>query len=139
MIADDMVHGLMPRPPRRRIQNDTPIVPRAVAEAVCEEACVWLGESLPPEWTNRLAARANLAYTRSAQFRRMIRRGGDSGRDWLWAFTRHWLAAMIRRRSQRLYARLPAAYSTGASLPHQPLTPATRNARPDTGKDPRNP
>jgi hypothetical protein len=32
-------------------------------------------------------------------------------------FTRHWLAAMILKRSPQLYARLPAAYSIGRDLP----------------------
>ena len=81
MITEDMIHGPIARPPRRRIQNDTPIVPRAVAEAVWEEACVWLGEELPREWVRRLAVRADVTYTRNVSFRRHLQRSGDSGRD----------------------------------------------------------
>jgi len=117
MITDDMIHGCMAATPRRRIQNDTPIVPRAVAEAVWEEACVWLGEELPCEWVRRLAVRANMAYTCSDSFRRNLHRPGDAGRDWLWAFTRHWLAALIRKHRAHLHHRLPASYNVGGALP----------------------
>ncbi len=37
------------RPRVPRIELDTPIVPRAVAEGVCEEAGLWLGQPLPPK------------------------------------------------------------------------------------------
>lgn len=119
MIAEEMIHGVFTARPRRRrrIEQDTPIVPEAVATAVWEEACVWLDEELPRAWIRRLAVRANTTYTRNEPFRRMIRRSGDAGRDWLWAFTRHWLAAMIWKQRRHLHARLPASYNTGANLP----------------------
>jgi hypothetical protein len=117
MITDDMIHGAIARSPRRRIQNDTPIVPRAVAEAVWEEARVYLQTELPRVWVRRLAVRAQMTYNRNAQFRRLLRQNGDAGRDWLWAFTRHWLAAMIHERRPRLFPLLPRAYSLGEALP----------------------
>ena len=116
MITDDMIHGPIARLPRRRIQNDTPIVPRAVAQAVWEEACVYLQAELPRAWVRRLAIRANLVYQRNAQFRALIRKNGDAGRDWLWAFTRHWLAAMVREHRNDLHSRLPAEYAVGRAL-----------------------
>jgi hypothetical protein len=111
------LHSGRRRKRRVRIEADTPIVPRAVAVSVWAEACAWLDEELPREWICRLAVRADVIYFHNPRFRRKIRGQGNTGRDWLWMFTRHWLAAMIRKRSPQLYARLPASYSTGCDLP----------------------
>ena len=111
------VHSERGQKRHRRIEADTPIVPRAVAVSVWAEACAWLDEELPREWIRRLAVRADVIYFHNPRFRRKIRGQGNAGRDWLWMFTRHWLAAMILKRSPQLYARLPAAYSIGRDLP----------------------
>jgi hypothetical protein len=108
------------------IESDTPIVPRAVAEAVWEEAAVWLDEPLPRRWRSELIARANTVYARNARFRRTLRRDGDAGRDWLWAFMRHWLTALIRRHRPHLHARLPQSYNNGDALPPQRIRPPRR-------------
>ena len=115
--APSHVRSTRLRKRRRQIEADTPIVPHAVAVMVWEEACAWLEVELPHNWITRLAARANVIYTHNARFRRLLQRSGNAGRDWLWAFTRHWLAAMILRRDDRLYAQLPASYSIGRDLP----------------------
>src|SRR3989442_11855097 len=78
-----------------RIESDTPIVPRAVMEAVCEEAGVWLGQPLPRRWIRELTARANTVYAHNPRFRRKVRARGARGRDYLWAFTRHWLTGLM--------------------------------------------
>jgi hypothetical protein len=117
MITDDMIHGSIARPPRRRIQNDTPIVPRAVADAVWREASVYLKAELPQAWVRRITIRANLVYQRNARFRALLRKNGDAGRDWLWAFTRHWLAALLRKHQPALHAQLPESYNVGEELP----------------------
>ena len=125
MIIDLEFPAIMPGRPRRtreqkgrrRIETDTPVVPRAVAASVWEEARVWLGEELPPEWVNGLALRANAIYARNPRFRQIIQRRGNAGRDWLWAFTRHWLAAMILSHRPDWHARLPKRYNVGAALP----------------------
>lgn len=114
----------LPRAPherkfRPRIETDTPIVPRAVAMSVWAEACAWLGEELPRQWANRLAARADTIYRRNPHFRARLQRGGDAGRDWLWAFTRHWLAARIKQYRPELHVRLPASYNVGGDLPER--------------------
>lgn len=108
--------GLKERP---RIEADTPIVPRAVAMSVWAEACAWLEAPLPRTWVNRLAARANAVYARNPRFRQTINRPGPAGRDWLWAFTRHWLAAMILKHRPDLHARLPQTYNAGGDLPER--------------------
>jgi hypothetical protein len=111
-------HTYVPRRRRRLwIERDTPIIPTAIARAVWHEASAWLDVELPREWIRRLAVRADVIYFHNPRFRRKIRGQGNTGRDWL--FTRHWLAAMIRRRSTQLYARLPVSYSTGCDLPDQ--------------------
>jgi hypothetical protein len=99
------------------IERDTPVIPAAVVGAVWQEACAWLGVELPREWIRRLAIRADVIYFHNQRFRRKIRGQGNMGRDWLWIFTRHWLAAMILKRSPQLYARLPASYNIGCNLP----------------------
>ena len=69
--------------PPPRIEMETPLVPAAVAAAVCEEAGVWLGEPLPLWWRRVLVRRANAIYARNSNFRRKIRGRGTRGRDWL--------------------------------------------------------
>ncbi len=99
--------------PSTGITRDTPIVPRAVAVAVWGEACVFLGEELPAGWITCLTEKAETLYTHGANFRRRIRGGGNSGRDWLWAFMRHWLAALLQEHRPELYRQLPARYCVG--------------------------
>ncbi len=108
----------VPRRCRRRwIEHDTPIVPGAVARAVWQEASAWLNVELPREWIRRLAVRAEVIYFHNPRFRRKIRGQGNTGRDWLWMFARHWLAVMIQKHNLQLHARLPATYSIGCDLP----------------------
>lgn len=117
MITDEMIHGPIARPPRRRIQNATPIAPRAAAEAVWQEARVYLKAELPRAWVRRLTVRANMVYQRNARFRALLCKDGDAGRDWLWAFTRHWLAALIWEQQGDMHSRLPAEFLVGRTLP----------------------
>ena len=53
------------REPQPRIEKETPLVPAAVAAAVCEEASLWLDTPLPREWRGVLARRANAIYVRN--------------------------------------------------------------------------
>lgn len=124
MLHDDLIQGAAGRPGRRRtrhrIEQDTPIHPGIVAWAVVEEASAWLGKPLPKRWIRELAGRANTVYARNARFRRRICSRGNEGRDWLWAFTRHWLAALLHRHAPHLHRRLPASYAAGHGLPRRP-------------------
>ena len=120
MLEDLMIHGGWPRWTNApRIADDTPLVPQAVASAVWEEASLWLGEELPRAWLGQLAERAEAVYASNARVRRRLRSPGHEGRDWLWAFTRHWLAALIWKNRRALYARLPASFSVGHPLPRE--------------------
>ena len=87
---------------------------RAAAEAVWEEASLLLGETLPPDWIATLIEKAETLYPRHHGFRRRLRGAGDTGRDWLWAFMRHWLAALVREHRPHWYQRLPSRYAVGA-------------------------
>jgi len=119
MIVDDMIHGSFTQRRTRLVDLETPIVPRAIAEGVCEEASVWLRRPLPAQWVRDLAVRANTVYTHNARFRRKVRAGGNAGRDYLWMFMRHWLAAIVLRHDRSLFARLPDSYGVGAALPQE--------------------
>ena len=106
-----------------RIELETPIVPSAIAATVVEEAGVWLGQPLPRRWIRELTAYANTVYAHNSHFRRKIRGKGNRGRDYLWAFTRHWLAGLMWERRPQLHARLPADYCVGRPLPPNPSVP----------------
>jgi hypothetical protein len=112
-----------------QIELDTPVVPRAVAEAVWEEAGVWLDEPLPRRWIRELAAHAETVYAHNERFRRKLRANGNTGRNWLWIFTRHWLAALIRERRPHLHSCLPKSYNTGHPLPSKPAVPPRRQEK----------
>ncbi|MGD0536287.1 MAG: hypothetical protein ABSC03_01450 [Verrucomicrobiota bacterium] len=118
---------------RATVEQRTPIVPAAVAQAVWSEAVVWLGEELPRGWVARLVAKAETVFSRNRGFRRRLLLQGNAGRDWLWAFMRHWLAALIWKHRRELFDRLPASYSVGDPLPQPaaviPRRGATTNTR----------
>ncbi len=98
------------------IHNDTPLVPRAAAEAIWEEACRFSGEALPRAWVALLVEKAETIYTRPGSFRRRMRGAGHTGRDWLWAFMRHWMTALVQRHRPAAFARLPSRYAVGVSI-----------------------
>jgi hypothetical protein len=120
--------------PQPRIERETPLVPAAVAAAVLEEASLWLDTPLPREWRRVLTRRANAIYARSPQFQRKIRGRGTHGRDWLWAFTRHWLAGLLLKHRPNLHERLPVGYHVGQPLPEQ-TAPARQITATDTEID----
>jgi hypothetical protein len=96
-------------------------------ESVCEEAAVWLGQPLPRRWVRELTALANTVYARNPHFRRNVCATGDQGRDYLWAFTRHWLSGLMWKRRPQLHARLPDSHSVGHPLPpKQAVAPRAR-------------
>jgi hypothetical protein len=105
------------KPPRRTftrgIKLDTPIIPRAVAEAVWEEACVHLDTTLPRRWIMELTSRAEEIYNHSPGFRKLLRSSGNAGRDYLWSFTRHWLAALVLKYRPNFAPKLPSEYRAG--------------------------
>jgi len=98
-----------------------------VAGAVLEEASAWLGADLPKEWTAALADKAVVLYARHRRFRCLVNQSGDRGRDWLWAFMRHWLSALVYHHNPALYSRLPVSYSAGGPLLPRDATSSIRH------------
>lgn len=103
-----------------RLERDTPLVALAAARTVVEETARYLDVPLPDACTIHLARRAHIAFARSSSFRRAVLRPGDTGRDRLHMFLRHWLAALLHAEDPALYARLPRDFSAGAELPTPP-------------------
>src|ERR1039458_9914933 len=107
--------GETDRPPwRTRIEDDTPIVPRAATELVCEEASLWLGEPFPRAWGAELVEHANVVYQHNPRFRRRLLKRGGAG---LTAFMRHWMCGLLDSRRPDLCQRLPNSYAVGEDLP----------------------
>ena len=105
------------------IGHCTPIIPLVVARQVVEDASRWLDESLPEGWAVELLFRAQGCFMHASAFRKSILRPGDYGRDTLYVFMRHWLAACLRRERPDLFHRLPRDYACGAELPLRPAAP----------------
>jgi hypothetical protein len=91
-------------------------VPSAVATVVWEEASLYLKHKLPRSWITDLTTRANDIYQHDRRFRQLMRQPGNRGRDWLWSFTRHWLAGMLSKQRPQLFARLPTDFAVGRAL-----------------------
>lgn len=95
-----------PVPARDRIESDTPIVPRAIAEALLEQTSAELKTPLPRRWAIDLTRRAQTIYNHNPDFRAAVHRPGNAGRDYLWTFMRHWLSAYLQKYRPDLYCRL---------------------------------
>ncbi len=109
---------------RTRFERHTQLVPLAAARQVLEEASLFLGVSLPARYAAGLAFRAERAFVHSPSFRRGFRGRADGGRERLYVYFRHWLAARLQAERLGLFARLPAGYCVGEPLPARGLTPA---------------
>ena len=102
------------------IEEDTPIVPEIAAGAIVDEAARLAPDhadellSRRAELVAALAARANATYKANPNsvWSRRIRSGGNRGRDTLYAFMRHWLAADLKRNSPDVFSALPRNYGT---------------------------
>ena len=97
--------------------EDTGLLPYAVADGVLEEVERYTGDSIAFKRTlaETLGEKAETVYKLNAQFHRMIK--GAAGRDQLWAFMRHWVAAELRRTQPQIGRKLPASFANGAELP----------------------
>ena len=127
MQTQGTLHGKPWRPKcKTRIEEDTIILPQLIARFVCEEASLWLGEPFPVEWQTELALHANMLYQNNPSVRQIIRKRGNAGRDWLIAFMRHWLFALLLWRRPELSRRLPDSYWSGKELPAQEATLRSR-------------
>lgn len=109
---------LKPRIARRpHLERETPLVAIAAARQVVEEVSSYLDHPLPGRFAARLAHRARVNFANSTSFREKLSRPGDAGRENLYLFLRHWLAAFLHADHPALYAQLPSNFSTGKPLP----------------------
>lgn len=99
------------------IERDTLLVPEWIAESVVQEVERYLNAELPLNFAERLAAKAYHLYPRHRNFKKMLNRPGNRGRDSLFMFMRHWTAALLKRDRNPLFKKLPWSYALGRPLP----------------------
>jgi hypothetical protein len=118
MLHDDLIHGAWAGTRSvRRIEAETPVLPHVIAACVVDEAAAHLGEPLPASWVRELAARADTLFTHNRRVRRRLKGAGNQGRDWLWAFMRHWLAGRLHDQRPDCLAKLPPDFAAGHPPP----------------------
>lgn len=102
---------------RPGIERDTELMPWLIADSVVAEAGRWLGVDLPEEWSAWLDKRAEGCYKKSAHFHKLLHRRGNGGRDTLYVFMRHWLAAKMMKEAPALARRMPRDFANGIACP----------------------
>ena len=99
-----------------RIEAETVLLPELIAEGVCAEVWDLVGQdgAAFEVAARHLSERAEAVYTRNTDFARKLRGRGNSGRDLLWAFMRHWLAGYVKRTFGTMaFSRLPPGFANG--------------------------
>lgn len=99
----------------KTIAEDTPLLPHLVADCVCAEAGPLI-EHAPADAPARLAERAERHYQGAGgpQFAKRLR--SASGREYLYAFMWHWLAAeLVAAGVSR--CQLPYGWAEGGTRP----------------------
>ncbi len=98
------------------LERDTLLVPEWIAESVVQEVESFLKTNLPENFAERLAAKAHRLYPRHRHFKRMLNRPGNTGRNNLYMYMRHWTAAWLKRARSPLFRLLPWSYALGRAL-----------------------
>jgi hypothetical protein len=104
----------------KTISEETPILPVVVADAVIHELAYYLhGKGIElkvsDDLADKLADKAEHCYANNPAFRKRIRSKADqgrAGRDWLYAFMRHWLSAEFPHGSE-VWQNLPSDFCVG--------------------------
>lgn len=99
------------------LERDTLLMPDAIAESVVQEAERFLQARLPEGFAERLAAKAHYLYPRHRHFKKILNRPGNTGRNNLYMFMRHWTAGWLKRERAALHKKLPWSYAQGRALP----------------------
>jgi hypothetical protein len=99
-----------------QLERDTLLWPEVIAETVVQEAERFLKADLPGGFAERLAARAYYLYPRNRHFHKSLNRPGNSGRDILYVYMRHWTAGWLTREGNPLRKKLPESYAMGWPL-----------------------
>jgi hypothetical protein len=100
-------------------------MPWLIAESVCGEVARFLVVEIPDRFAVWLDAKAERCYARRRHFRKRMRGRGNAPRDWLRAYMRHWLSALIDLERPDLYECLPGTFALGHALP-PPIHPRRR-------------
>ena len=100
---------------RHSIERDTSLLPQVIADSVCLEVATYLQSKNLMSYTEQLVGRAKNTYAVNERWRRQLQR--QNGRDVLYSFMRHWLAALLKKEQPRLFAELPASFTNGEPLP----------------------
>ena len=120
------------KPESFSIEKDTPIVPWAIAGSVVEEVHLYLHRKALGEEASRilhdedrlvshLTAFAQGVYQHSKDVRKKIRGKGNSGRDYLYTFMRHWLSAELAKSHPSVFKLLPNDFKMGHPLPKESI------------------
>jgi len=102
---------------RPGLERDTQLMPWLIADTVCGEVARFLGVEIPARYSDWLDAKAERCYAGHDHFRKLMRGRGNAPRDWLYAFMRHWLAALLDLERPDLYQCLPEDFNLGHRLP----------------------
>ncbi|MGD0261086.1 MAG: hypothetical protein ABSD29_14830 [Verrucomicrobiota bacterium] len=102
---------------RPGLERDTQLMPWLIADTVCGEVSRFLGVEIPARYSDWLDAKAERCYANHRHFRKLMRGRGNAPRDWLYAFMRHWLAALLDLERPDLYQCLPEDFNLGRRLP----------------------
>jgi hypothetical protein len=98
-------------PALRELPRETMPTPYVIAEIVCREGRHHVGSDVPMRYETWLVRRTRQLYASNNGFNRRLR--SAAGRDYLYAFLRHWLASRLTREHPRLARRLPAGFAIG--------------------------
>jgi hypothetical protein len=99
------------------LERDTLLTPEWIAESVVQEVERFLKADLPDNFAERLAAKAHYLYPRHKHFHKTLNGLGNSGRNMLYVFMRHWTAGWLRRERYDLHKKLPWSFGMGQPLP----------------------
>ena len=110
----------------KTISKETVILPVVVADSVIHELAYYLNAKgirleVGDELADKLADKAEHCYAKNPAFRKRLRSQADqgcAGRDWLYAFMRHWLSAEFPHGSE-VHRNLPYNFCVGRP-PHDP-------------------
>ena len=97
------------------IDADTGIIPEAVAEATIEHAQIITGENIKNYRAAEkyLVGHAEAVYAANKDFRKKVQSEadhGNAGRDYLFTYMRHWLAAWLKKHDSKVFRKLPSGY-----------------------------
>lgn len=97
----------------KSIYEETVLIPKIIADCIGDEAQAIAKKELPG-LTNYLVERAETIYKNNARFRRQIR--GESGRDCLYMFMRHWAAGWLFTEKIMRLSDIPSDFKRGLKV-----------------------